>query len=44
MGSSDNDLKMINSIVTSAGAVAAIFGGIAGAAWLAAFFGTGWGS
>lgn len=44
MGSSESDLNIFDSVVTIAGGIAAIFGGIAGAAGLAAFFGTGGGS
>ncbi|MDV8065244.1 MULTISPECIES: hypothetical protein [Rhodococcus] len=44
MGSSETDLNIIDSVVTVAGGIAAIFAGIAGAAGLAAFFGTGGGS
>ncbi|XGU18200.1 hypothetical protein ACETU7_19890 [Rhodococcus sp. 3Y1] len=32
MGSSDTDLKALDSVITVAGALAAIFGGIAGVA------------
>ncbi|BBE48506.1 hypothetical protein ACH49M_16010 [Rhodococcus qingshengii] len=44
MGSSDTDLKALDSVITVAGALAAIFGGIAGVAGLATFLGTGGGS
>lgn len=44
MGSSDTDLKSLDNVITVAGALAAILGGIAGIAGLATFFGTGGGS
>lgn len=44
MGSSDTDLKALDSVITVAGALAAIFGGIAGVTGLATFLGTGCGS
>ena len=44
MTSSDNELNALDNIITVAGALAAILGGIAGAAGLASFLGTGAGS
>jgi branched-subunit amino acid ABC-type transport system permease component len=44
MGSSDNDLNTLDNIITLAGALAAILGGVAGVAGLATFLGTGAGS